>query len=528
MLSSEARLNFLLNTRTLRLNGLFQVKLGLQIEPRPGIAAKIAGQAQRGIRRDAPPLFHNFKQTGGRNPQRRRQCVDAQAQGDQKIFAQNFAGMDRTHSIRITERASSVVMMTRLKAFKFRFYPTADQRQQLAIEFGNAWFVWNRGLDWRSKAWEERQERHNYVSLGRQVTEWKRGEFPWLADSAVCGLTQVLIDQDQAFKNFFEKRGRYPRFKSRYDRQAVRYQLDQRQIERTWQAGEVLKLPKLGALNMRWSQVPAGVPKRATVSKTPDGRYFVSFACEVALQPLPLTGKAVGLDVGIKEVVVSWDGERATKSGNPRHLKSQLRHLKRQQRRLSRMQKGSQRRRKQRVKVAKIHAHIAALRADFLHKTTTALVKSADVIVLEDLHVKGMVKNHHLVGVIADVDMGELRRQIEYKADWNGRTVVVVDRWFPSSKTCSDCGSYQQQMPLRIREWMCPDCGTRHNILKFSTAGEAGRQARGASQNLSGHVSLTYDEARTEPECHRSRPSGTGRVDERRGFQKGSYEWVRR
>ena len=397
-------------------------------------------------------------------------------------------------------------MMSRLKAYKFRFYPTAAQRQQLAVEFGNARFVWNRCLDVRSKAWEERQERHNDASLGRKVTEWKRGEFPWLADSASCTLTQCLMDQDKAFKNFFEKRGRYPRFKSRHDRQAVRYQLDQRQIERTYQAGESLKLPKLGAVNIRWSQMPTGVPKMATVSKTPDGRYFVSFACEVEIQPAPLTGKAVGLDLGIKDVVVSWDGERAVKSGNPRHLKGPLRYLKRQQRRLSRMTKGSNRRRKQRVKVAKIHAHIAAQRADFLHKTTTAIIKSADVIVLEDLNVKGMVKNHALAGAIADVGMGEFRRQIEYKAAWHGRRVLLVDRWFPSSKTCSDCGSDQPTMPLSVRVWTCPDCGSVHDrdvnaaktILKFSIAGEAGIQARGAGQNLSGHVSLTCDEARTD------------------------------
>ena len=396
-------------------------------------------------------------------------------------------------------------MVTRQKAYKFRFEPTPEQRHQLAVEFGNARFVWNRCLDLRSKAWEERQERNNYVSLGKQVTEWKRGEFPWLADSAACCLTQGLIDQDQAFKNFFEKRGRYPRFKSRWDRQSVRYQLDQRQIERTYQAGEVLKLPKLGALNIRWSHVPAGIPKMATVSKTPDGRYFVSFACEVAIAPLPLTGNTVGLDLGIKDVVVSWDGERATKSGNPRHLKSQLRHLKRQQRRLSRMTKGSHRRRKQRVKVAKIHAHIAAMRADFLHKTTTALVKSADVIVLEDLHVAGMLKNHGLAGAIADVGMGEFRRQIEYKADWYGRQVVAVDRWFPSSKTCSDCGSSQKVMPLKIRNWTCPDCGARHdrdvnaarNIYSFATGGEPGI-ARGGSQNLLGQRLSTPGETRTE------------------------------
>ena len=338
-------------------------------------------------------------------------------------------------------------MVTRLKAYKFRFYPTAQQRHQLAVEFGNARFVWNRCLDWRSKAWEERQERHNYASLNRQVTAWKRTEFPWLADSAACCLTQCLMDQDRAFKNFFEKRGRYPKFKSRYDRQAVRYQLDQRQIERTYRAGEFLKLPKLGALNLRWSQIPTGVPKMATVSKTPDGRYFVSFACEVEIALLPLTGKAVGVDLGIKDVAITSDG---WKSGNPRHLKSRLRHLKRQQRRLSRMQKGSNRRRRQRLKVARIHARIAASRMDFLHKTTTEIVRRADEIALEDLHVKGMVKNHALAGAIADVGMGEFRRQIEYKAAWYGRTVEVIDRFAPTSKTCSECGAIQDLSLIHI------------------------------------------------------------------------------
>ena len=406
---------------------------------------------------------------------------------------------------RTIDYSTITAMISRLKAYQFRIYPDAAQRQQLAVEFGNARFVWNRCLDLRGKAWEERQERHNYVSLNRQVTEWKRGEFPWLADSAACCLTQVLIDQDKAFKNFFEKRTSYPKFKSRHHRQSVRYQLDQRQIERTYQAGEFLKLPKLGALKIRWSQVPAGIPKMATVSKTPEGRYFVSFACEVEMEALPLTGKTVGLDLGIKDVVVSWDGEEATKSGNPRHLKRQLKHLKRQQRRLSRMQKGSQRRNKQRVKVAKIHAHIAAMRADFLHKTTTAIVKSADVIALEDLNVKGMVKNHCLAGAIADVGMGEFRRQIEYKAAWNGRQVVVVDRWFPSSKTCSACGSYQAKMPLSVRDWTCPDCGMQHdrdvnaaqNIRNIALGDRV--TARRCGQNLLGSPSTT-DEARTDAE----------------------------
>lgn len=408
------------------------------------------------------------------------------------------------------------------RAYKFKFYPTDKQKKQLAVDFGCARFVWNHCLDLRTKDYETYKAAvaagdadavkpsWNYVSLNRLVTEWKRGEFPWLADSASSCLTQTLIDQDKAFHNFYrrvkngEKPPGYPRFKSRYDKQSVRYTIDKRQIEQIYQSGEFMKLPKLGAIKIRWSQVPVGTPKMATVSKTPDGRYFVSFSCEVEITPLPLTGKSIGIDLGIKDVVVTSDGD---KSCNPRHLKAKLKHLKRQQRRLSRMKKGSNRRNKQRIKVARIHARIAACRADFLHKTTTAIIRKADVIAIEDLNVKGMVKNHCLAGAIHDVGMGELRRQIEYKATWYGRKVEVVDRWAPTSKTCYECGSYQQNMPLSVREWTCPDCGTRHDrdvnaakvILKFSTAGEAGINARGLGKNLSDPVSGTKVETRTEP-----------------------------
>lgn len=390
------------------------------------------------------------------------------------------------------------------RAYKFRIYPNAAQRKQLAVEFGCARFVWNRCLDLRSTAYKERQEKHNYVSLGRQVTVWKKTEFPWLADATAHCLTQALIDQDKAFKNFFEKRGQYPRFKSKWDKHAVRYPLDQRLIKGIYCGGEFLKLPKLGFVKVRWSRIPAGVPKMATVSKDPSGRYFVAFSCEETVETLPLTGVALGLDLGIKDVVVTSDG---AKSGNPRHLKKQLRRLKFQQRRLSRMKKGSNRRNKQRVRVAKLHARIAARRADFLHKTTTALIRRADVLALEDLHVKGMMKNHCLAGAIADVGMHEFKRQISYKAGWYGRKVIIADRFAPTSKTCSYCGSYREKMPLSIRQWTCSDCGTRHdrdvnaarNILSFATAGEVGL-ARGGRKNLLSHRLNTPDEARTDAE----------------------------
>jgi putative transposase len=224
--------------------------------------------------------------------------------------------------------------------------------------------------------------------------------------------------------------------------------------------------------------------------------------CEVEIQPLPATGHTLGVDLGVKDVVVTSDG---VKSGNPKHLKRRLKHLKRQQRRLARMQKGSNRRRRQKARVARIHRRIANSRQDFLHKTTTELIRQADVIAIEDLNIRGMMKNHHLAGAIADVGMGEFRRQLEYKAGWYGRQVVTAHRFAPTSKTCNECQVVQPVMPLHIRTWTCPDCGAKHdrdvnaaiNILKFSTLGNRGINVRGQSKNLSASVG-TLVEAQTE------------------------------
>jgi putative transposase len=229
-----------------------------------------------------------------------------------------------------------------------------------------------------------------------------------------------------------------------------------------------------------------GVPKMATVSRDPAGRYFVSMACEVDIQALPTRRNAIGVDVGIKDIAVTSSG---WKSGCAKYTYRYARQLKIAQRRLANKQKGSARRRQQQQRVARIHARVADSRRDFLHQISSKLMNENQVICLEDLNIKGMLRNCHLSKAIADSGLYELRRQIEYKAQWYGRDIFIVDRWAPTSKTCSECGAYQAQMPLKIREWVCPDCGEIHdrdinaakNILMFSTVGSTETyKARGA------------------------------------------------
>ena len=328
----------------------------------------------------------------------------------------------------------------------------SERRPAQAVGGGvrNARFVWNRCLDLRSKAYETDKTRHNYVSLNRIVTEWKRGV------PLAGGIRRVLPDPSadrsgQGIQELFEKRGRYPRFKSRHDRQAVRYTLDQRQIEAHLQSRGISQVAQAGrAQRCAGRKVPTGIPKMATVSKTPDGRYFVAFSCEVEIQSLPATGNAVG-GPGHQDVVVDSDG---WKSGNPRHLKRRLKHLKRQQRRLARM-KGQQpaesatdqgcadsrqnRRQSRGFPTQDHHLHHPARRC---HRH-------------RGLARQGHGQNHHLAGAIADVGMGEFRRQLEYKAAWNGRELRIAGRFAPTSKTCSECQHVMDKMPLSVRQWTC-------------------------------------------------------------------------
>jgi len=376
-----------------------------------------------------------------------------------------------------------------IRAYRLRFYPNAAQRQQLAVDFGCARWVWNAALDARGLAYRALGRSENHVSLGKAITELKQDpDYAWLKDANSTVLTQTLLDQDKAFQNFFEDRAEYPQFKKKQGPQSVRYQLDQRHIGRTFNAESgLLKLPKLGALKLRWSRAVEGTPKMVTVSRDACGRYFVAFGCEVEIQPLPPRLNSIGVDVGVKDVVVTSDG---FKSGAPKYTYRYARRLKLAQRRLKRKRRGSNRYQKQQQRIARIHVRIADSRRDFLHQTSTKLVNENQVICLEDLNIKGMLRNRCLSKAVADSGLSELRRQIEYKAQWYGRDIVVIDRWAPSSKTCSACGSVQAEMPLKVRVWTCPDCGMAHdrdvnaakNILFFGTAGSAGTTRKGKAR----------------------------------------------
>lgn len=347
-----------------------------------------------------------------------------------------------------------IVYMKIIKGYKFRFYPEVQQVEQLAKEFGCARFVWNQGLLRREYAFQQwGVSLSSAYDISSQITGLKKLEsHAWLKDATAGVLQQKLIDQDKAFDNFFKGRAKFPKFKKKSHAQSVRYQMDQRTVLNNYRAGELLKLPKLGELKVKWSQVPGGLPKMVTVSKSASGKYFVGFMCEVEQGLMPITGKIVGIDVGIKDVVVSSDGFH---SGAPKYTYYYQRRLKKAQRILSRKKKGSNGWHKQRLVVARLHETITHSRKDFLHKLTTKLVSENDVICVEDLNVSGMLKNRKLSKAVADVGLFELNRQIEYKSQWYGKKVIKISRWIPSTKTCSSCGAMK---PIKLSERVY-ECG---------------------------------------------------------------------
>ena len=292
----------------------------------------------------------------------------------------------------------------------------------------------------------------SYTDTSNALTKLKKDpEKPWLKQVSAVPLQQGLRHLNTAFVNFFAGRNKYPRFKKKNGRQSAHYAPNAFK----WQDGKLTLAKMSQPLKIRWSRYFTGQPKSVTVSKDPSNRYFVSFLVEEELDRWQATEGKIGVDLGVKDVMVTSTGFA---SGNPKHYQKYQARLKTLQRRLAKKKKGSNNRYKARLSVAKLHAKIADCRKDFLHKLTTQLVRENQAIYTETLAVKNMMANHKLAKAIADCGWGEALRQFQYKCKWHDRILGAIDRWFPSSKRCNPCGHILDKLPLDVREWTCPSC----------------------------------------------------------------------
>lgn len=345
------------------------------------------------------------------------------------------------------------------RAYRYRVYPTGQQAEQLAKTFGCVRYVYNRALAERSRAWTQEQRRVTYVDTAKALTGWKQEEATeWLTEVSNVPLQQTLRHLQTAFVNFWQKRAKYPTFKRRgKTTDSATFMTN----AFSFRDGRIKLAKQDEPLRIVWSRpLPQGAePSSVTVSRNARGQYHISILVEETITTLPPTGSQVGVDVGITSLVALSTGEKIT---NPKHEKRDRKVLARAQRALARKKKGSANRAKAKHRVARIHGRIADRRRDHLHKLSTRLVREYDTIAIEDLAVRNMVRNHSLARAISDASWSELRRQLEYKAGWYGRELIAIDRWYPSSKTCSACGAIVEKLPLNIREWTCR-CGTRHD-----------------------------------------------------------------
>jgi putative transposase len=353
------------------------------------------------------------------------------------------------------------------KAYRYRFYPTTEQESLLRRTMGCARLVYNKALAARTEAWYEHQERVGYSQTSSMLTGWKQeSDLDFLNDVSCVPLQQGLRHLQTAFTNFFAGRAKYPNFKKKHHGGSAEFT----KSAFRWKDGQVFLAKCTQSLPIRWSRkIPEGcTPSTITVKLDASGRWFASLLVNTNIAQLPKSvgeaspteNKSIGLDMGITSLITTSNGD---KIANPKHFKQLRKKLRRIQKALSRKQKGSNNRHQARLQVARVHAQISDARKDFLHKLTTQLVRENQTIVVEDLAIKNMVKNHKLALAISDASWGELIRQLAYKCEWYGRELIKIDRWFPSSKRCGNCGHIVDKLPLNIREWECPKCKTNHD-----------------------------------------------------------------
>jgi putative transposase len=340
-------------------------------------------------------------------------------------------------------------------ATRIRLSPTKQQARALAVQFGCARWTWNEALALSQETYRATGKGLNYHALAIRLPKLKQ-EQEWLKDADSQALQQSLQNLARAFDNFFAKRGRYPRFKSKHGRQSIQYP------QRVKLDGSKIYLPKVGWTKCVVHREIVGRIKTVTVSRNACGQFHAAILTDddVALPAVSTVGKTVGVDVGLTHLAITSDG---SKFDNPRHLRKAQRNLKRKQQALSRKKKGSNRRNKARQLVARAHEHVSCARRDYLHKLSRRIINENQVIAVEDLHVKGMLKNRKLSRAVSDAGWNMLTNFLEYKAAREGKAFVKCGRWFPSSKACSCCGSICESLPLDVRTWTCARCGTHHD-----------------------------------------------------------------
>ncbi len=358
-----------------------------------------------------------------------------------------------------------------LKAYKYRLYPNKVQRELLEKHFGCCRFIYNWGLDAKKKAYKETGKSLPINDLIKKIPELKK-ELEWLKEVNAQSLQSALRNLDSAYSKFFKKQGKFPRFKNKFSKQS--FQCPQN-VTVDFE-NNMINIPKIKGIKIKLHRIFIGKIKTVTISKTKTDEYYASILIDND-EPLPIPVKpqkelSIGVDVGIKSFAVLSNGEIVA---NPRYLIESEKRLKRAQRQLSRKKKGSANRNKARMKVAKLHEEVANQRKDFQHKISKSLIDNYDAIVLEDLSIINMVKNHHLAKHITDVGWGTFRTFCEYKAIWYGKNVKIIGRFEPSSKMCNICGFINKNLTLKDRIWTCQNCGTEHdrdinaakNILNF-------------------------------------------------------------
>ncbi|WP_346938105.1 IS200/IS605 family element RNA-guided endonuclease TnpB [uncultured Clostridium sp.] len=342
------------------------------------------------------------------------------------------------------------------KAYKFRIYPTEEQKILIQKTFGSCRFVYNRFLGLKIEMYKEEKKSLSYGQCCKQLTELKK-EYEWLKEVDSDALQKELKNLNQAYENFFKRHTGFPKFKSKKNNHKSYTATQNRTME---VRGNLIKLPKLKWIKAKVHREVKGRILNATISQNPNGKYYVSLCCEEDIKELPLNDSQVGVDLGISDLAILSNG---IKFGNPRFIKQSEKKLAKEQRKLAKMEYGSNNYNKQKIKVANIHEHIKSQRKDYLNNITSYLVNNFDLVCLEDLSSSNLMKNKNLSKAIADVSWFEFNRQLEYKCDWYGKKISKIDKWFPSSQICSDCGHRDGKKALNIREWVCPICGVIHD-----------------------------------------------------------------